>query len=179
MSRCSKTPSPPRLQPPSGELLESSNQSFATLDTVLESTNGFAAPIPCLLRYRRNFDGRAVQTTWESVHESVWHGREMGELVCEVPFAEWISDFQMRQTIFPEFRPDKNPKEVVLEQDPVTDIVLEGGRSAMVEALRDYAKNKKMRGYSLLLHGKKEVITTLFAKTKVVIATQIKIERRL
>jgi bifunctional non-homologous end joining protein LigD len=37
------------------------------------------------------------------------------ELVCEVAFAEWTSDGQMRQTTFLGLRPDKNPREVVLE----------------------------------------------------------------
>ena len=40
------------------------------------------------------------------------------ELVCEVSFAEWTSDGQMRQTTFLELRPDKSPKEVVLELAP-------------------------------------------------------------
>jgi bifunctional non-homologous end joining protein LigD len=35
--------------------------------------------------------------------------------VCEVAYAEWTSDGQMRQTTFLGLRPDKNPKEVVLE----------------------------------------------------------------
>jgi bifunctional non-homologous end joining protein LigD len=38
------------------------------------------------------------------------------ELVCEVAFAEWTSDGQMRQTTFLGLRPDKNPKEVALER---------------------------------------------------------------
>jgi bifunctional non-homologous end joining protein LigD len=36
-------------------------------------------------------------------------------LVCEVAFAEWTSDEQLRQTTFLRWRDDKVPKEVVLE----------------------------------------------------------------
>jgi bifunctional non-homologous end joining protein LigD len=36
-------------------------------------------------------------------------------LVCEVAFAEWTSDEQLRQTTFLGWRGDKSPKEVVLE----------------------------------------------------------------
>ncbi len=36
-------------------------------------------------------------------------------LVCEVSFAEWTEDEQMRQTTFLGLREDKNPKEVVRE----------------------------------------------------------------
>jgi bifunctional non-homologous end joining protein LigD len=37
------------------------------------------------------------------------------ELVCEVAFAEWTEDEQMRQTTFLSLREDKDPKEVVRE----------------------------------------------------------------
>jgi len=36
-------------------------------------------------------------------------------LVCEVSFAEWTDDEQMRQTTFLVLRGDKDPKEVVRE----------------------------------------------------------------
>ena len=36
-------------------------------------------------------------------------------LVCEVTFAEWTEDEQMRQTTFLGWRDDKDPEEVVLE----------------------------------------------------------------
>lgn len=35
-------------------------------------------------------------------------------LVCEVSFAEWTEDEQLRQTTFLEWRDDKDPEEVVL-----------------------------------------------------------------
>ncbi|WP_068471272.1 DNA ligase D [Candidatus Protochlamydia phocaeensis] len=38
------------------------------------------------------------------------------DTVCEVNFAEWTKDGQMRQAIFVDFREDKNPKEVVREK---------------------------------------------------------------
>ncbi len=37
------------------------------------------------------------------------------KLVCEVAFAEWTEDEQMRQTTFLSLREDKDPKEVVRE----------------------------------------------------------------
>jgi bifunctional non-homologous end joining protein LigD len=37
------------------------------------------------------------------------------KLVCEVTFAEWTDDEQMRQTTFLGLRDDKEPKEVVRE----------------------------------------------------------------
>jgi bifunctional non-homologous end joining protein LigD len=37
------------------------------------------------------------------------------KLVCEVAFAEWTADEQLRQTTFLGWRDDKNAKEVVLE----------------------------------------------------------------
>lgn len=37
------------------------------------------------------------------------------ELICEVKFAEWTDDGQMRQPIFIEFREDKKPEEVIKE----------------------------------------------------------------
>jgi bifunctional non-homologous end joining protein LigD len=37
------------------------------------------------------------------------------ELVCEVAFAEWTLDGELRQTAFLGWRDDKNPGEVVLE----------------------------------------------------------------
>jgi bifunctional non-homologous end joining protein LigD len=37
------------------------------------------------------------------------------ELVCEMAFAEWTSDGQMRQITFLGPRPDTNPREAVLE----------------------------------------------------------------
>jgi bifunctional non-homologous end joining protein LigD len=37
------------------------------------------------------------------------------KLVCEVAFAEWTEDEQLRQTTFLGWRNDKNPEEVVLE----------------------------------------------------------------
>jgi bifunctional non-homologous end joining protein LigD len=36
------------------------------------------------------------------------------ELVCEVAFAEWTIDGELRQTAFLGWRDDKDPKEVVL-----------------------------------------------------------------
>jgi bifunctional non-homologous end joining protein LigD len=37
------------------------------------------------------------------------------KLVCEVAFAEWTLDVELRQTTFLGWRDDKNPKEVVIE----------------------------------------------------------------
>ncbi len=37
------------------------------------------------------------------------------KLVCEVAFAEWTQDGELRQTTFLGWRDDKNPKEVILE----------------------------------------------------------------
>jgi bifunctional non-homologous end joining protein LigD len=37
-------------------------------------------------------------------------------LVCEVAFAEWTEDEQLRQTTFLGWRDDKSPEEVVLEK---------------------------------------------------------------
>jgi bifunctional non-homologous end joining protein LigD len=37
-------------------------------------------------------------------------------LVCEVAFAEWTVDEQLRQTTFLGWRDDKSPEEVVIEQ---------------------------------------------------------------
>jgi bifunctional non-homologous end joining protein LigD len=37
------------------------------------------------------------------------------ELVCEIAFAEWTLDEELRQTTFLGWRDDKRPKEVVLE----------------------------------------------------------------
>jgi bifunctional non-homologous end joining protein LigD len=37
------------------------------------------------------------------------------KLVCEVAFAEWTEDEQLRQTTFLGWRYDKGPEEVVLE----------------------------------------------------------------
>jgi bifunctional non-homologous end joining protein LigD len=37
------------------------------------------------------------------------------KLVCEVAFAEWTEDEQLRQTTFLGWRDDKDPKEVVLD----------------------------------------------------------------
>jgi bifunctional non-homologous end joining protein LigD len=37
------------------------------------------------------------------------------KLVCEVAFAEWTLDGELRQTTFLGWRDDKDPKEVVLE----------------------------------------------------------------
>jgi bifunctional non-homologous end joining protein LigD len=37
------------------------------------------------------------------------------KLVCEVAFAEWTEDGELRQTTFLGWRGDKNPKEVVIE----------------------------------------------------------------
>ena len=36
--------------------------------------------------------------------------------VCEVAFAEWTQDGELRQTTFLRWRDDKSPEEVVLEQ---------------------------------------------------------------
>jgi bifunctional non-homologous end joining protein LigD len=36
-------------------------------------------------------------------------------LVCEVAFAEWTEDEQLRQTTFLGWRDDKRPEEIVLE----------------------------------------------------------------
>ena len=41
------------------------------------------------------------------------------ELVCEVAFAEWTLDGELRQTTFLGWRDDKNPEEVVLEQKDI------------------------------------------------------------
>ena len=38
------------------------------------------------------------------------------ELVCEVAFAEWTKDGELRQTTFLGWRDDKQPREVVLER---------------------------------------------------------------
>jgi bifunctional non-homologous end joining protein LigD len=40
------------------------------------------------------------------------------ELVCEVAFAEWTLDGELRQTTFVGWRDDKSPEEVVLETEP-------------------------------------------------------------
>jgi bifunctional non-homologous end joining protein LigD len=37
------------------------------------------------------------------------------KLVCEVTFAEWTDDEQMRQTVFFGWRDDKDPRDVVEE----------------------------------------------------------------
>jgi bifunctional non-homologous end joining protein LigD len=37
-----------------------------------------------------------------------------GKLVCEVAFAEWTEDEQLRQTTFLGWRDDKSPQEVVI-----------------------------------------------------------------
>jgi bifunctional non-homologous end joining protein LigD len=39
-------------------------------------------------------------------------------LVCEVAFAEWTVDGELRQTAFLGWREDKNPEEVVIEGSP-------------------------------------------------------------
>jgi bifunctional non-homologous end joining protein LigD len=38
------------------------------------------------------------------------------ELVCEISFAEWTQDGELRQTVFLGWRDDKKAKEVVLER---------------------------------------------------------------
>jgi bifunctional non-homologous end joining protein LigD len=38
------------------------------------------------------------------------------KLVCEIAYAEWTEDGELRQTTFPGWRDDKKPEEVVLEQ---------------------------------------------------------------
>jgi bifunctional non-homologous end joining protein LigD len=38
------------------------------------------------------------------------------KLVCEIAFAEWTQDGELRQTVFLGWREDKNPKQVVLER---------------------------------------------------------------
>jgi bifunctional non-homologous end joining protein LigD len=38
------------------------------------------------------------------------------KFVCEIAFAEWTLDGELRQTIFLGWRDDKRPREVVLEQ---------------------------------------------------------------
>ncbi len=38
------------------------------------------------------------------------------KLVCEVAFAEWTEDGELRQTTFLEWRDDKSPEEVILEE---------------------------------------------------------------
>jgi bifunctional non-homologous end joining protein LigD len=40
------------------------------------------------------------------------------KLVCEVAFAEWTQDGELRQTTFLGWRDDKDPSEVVLESPP-------------------------------------------------------------
>jgi bifunctional non-homologous end joining protein LigD len=37
------------------------------------------------------------------------------KLVCEVAYAEWTEDEQLRQTTFIGWRDDQNPEEVVIE----------------------------------------------------------------
>jgi ATP-dependent DNA ligase len=47
------------------------------------------------------------------------HGKGFGimqpRLVCEVAYAEWTDDEQLRQTTFLGWRDDKRPEEIVLE----------------------------------------------------------------
>jgi bifunctional non-homologous end joining protein LigD len=38
------------------------------------------------------------------------------KLVCEIAYAEWTEDGELRQTTFLGWRDDKKPEEVVLEQ---------------------------------------------------------------
>ena len=38
------------------------------------------------------------------------------KLVCEIAFAEWTDDGELRQTSFLGWRNDKKPEEIVLEQ---------------------------------------------------------------
>jgi hypothetical protein len=38
------------------------------------------------------------------------------KLVCEISFAEWTQDGELRQTVFLGWRDDKKPKDVVLER---------------------------------------------------------------
>ena len=42
------------------------------------------------------------------------------KLVCEVAFAEWTTDEQLRQTTFLGWRDDKSPEEVVIERTPLS-----------------------------------------------------------
>jgi bifunctional non-homologous end joining protein LigD len=44
-----------------------------------------------------------------------FHQPQKPKLVCEVAFAEWTEDEQMRQTTFLSLREDKDPKEEVRE----------------------------------------------------------------
>ena len=38
------------------------------------------------------------------------------KLICEISFAEWTHDGELRQTVFLDWRDDKKAKEVVLER---------------------------------------------------------------
>jgi bifunctional non-homologous end joining protein LigD len=41
-------------------------------------------------------------------------------LVCEVAFAEWTQDGELRQTVFLGWRDDKSPAEVVIETSSIS-----------------------------------------------------------
>jgi bifunctional non-homologous end joining protein LigD len=64
-------------------------------------------------RLRPLFTTKSPLVTPPKIPEKVQWGKN--ELICEVAFAEWTEDEQMRQTTFLGLREDKDPKEVVRE----------------------------------------------------------------
>jgi ATP-dependent DNA ligase len=63
------------------------------------------------------------------------------KLVCEVTFADWTDDEQMRQTVFLGWRDDKDPRDVVNYASSkagadtvVAAITAAGGKAVAVEA---------------------------------------------
>ena len=49
------------------------------------------------------------------------------QLVCEIAYAEWTDDGELRQTTFLRWRNDKRPEEVVLERPEK--VTVHGGRT--------------------------------------------------
>jgi ATP-dependent DNA ligase len=47
-------------------------------------------------------------------------------LVCEIAYAEWTEDGELRQTTFLGWRDDKKPEDVVLEQPKIKSIASAG-----------------------------------------------------
>lgn len=76
------------------------------------------------------------------------------ELVCEIQFSEWTSDGAMRHPIFQGMREDKNPKEVVREQEIKPEEAIENNtkdkkKSTVKDSVKkSESKPKKVAGES-------------------------------